>query len=108
MLNVLGPAIRAKVGDDNPALMQESYKLFGQQTGQRLGLMFMQNEAQRERDVNLRHGVDPALVYQGIGDKDYAANVSNLGTSFQGLMQVLGSNAIPGAITTLHGLTAAI
>ena len=108
MLNVLGPAIRAKVGDDNPALMQESYKLFGQQTGQRLGLMFMQNEAQRERDVNLRHGVDPASVYQGIGDKDYAANVSNLGTSFQGLMQVLGSNAIPGAITTLHGLTAAI
>ena len=59
--------------------MQESYKLFGQQTGQRLGLMFLQNEAQRERDVGLRQGVDPKSVYQGIGDKDYAANVWRIG-----------------------------
>jgi hypothetical protein len=108
MNTVLGPAIRAKVGDSNRALMEESYKIFGQQTGERLGLMFLQNEAQRQRDVNLRQGVDPDSVYKGIGDKDYAQNVSNLGASFQSLMQVVGSNAIPGAITTIHGITDAL
>jgi hypothetical protein len=106
--DIIGPAVRAKVGDSNEALMEESYKIFGQQTGQRLGLMFLQNEAQRKRDVALKNGVDPASVYQGIGDKDYKANLDNLGTSFQGLMQVLGSNQIPGAITTLHAITSAV
>ena len=105
MLNVLGPAIRAKVGDSNPELMEESYKIFGQQTGQRLGLMFLQNEAQRQRDVALRHGVDPDSVYKGIAEKDYQANLTNLGTSAQGLTQVVGAGAVPNANIGLQALS---
>lgn len=107
-LETLGPLIRAKVGDNNANLMQESYKIFGQQTGQRLGLMFLQNEAQRERDVNLRHGVDPAKVYQGIEDKDLGMNVKNLGSSFQSFMQVLGGPSVETAINGLHLMTSAM
>ena len=106
-LETLGPAIRAKVGDNNADVMQESYKIFGQATGQRLGLMFLQNEAQRQRDVNLRHGVDPDAVNKGIYDKDLGMNLDNLGASIKGFAQVVGSAEIPAAITVIHGLTAA-
>jgi hypothetical protein len=107
-LETLGPAIRAHVGDDNVELMQESYKLFGQQTGQRLGLLFLQNEAQRQRDVNLRHGVDPRAAIAGINDKDFGANLDNLGASIRGFAQVVGAPAIPNAIAGLHLLTDAM
>ena len=106
-LETLGPAIRAKVGDNNADVMQELYKIFGQATGQRLGLLFLQNEAQRQRDVNLRHGVDPDAVNKGIYDKDLGMNLDNLGASIKGFAQVVGSTEIPAAITVIHGLTAA-
>ena len=48
--------------------------MFGQQTGQRLALMFLANEAQRQRDVAIKNGVDPSGVYQGMVDKDFGAN----------------------------------
>ena len=41
-------------------LIQESSKMFGQQTGQRLALMFLANEAQRQRDVAIKNSVDPS------------------------------------------------
>jgi hypothetical protein len=109
-LDTVGPAIKEKYGDKMTTadLMQESYKLFGQQTGQRLGLMYLSNEAQRERDVAIKNGVDPNSVYKGIGDKDLGANVSNLGASIAGLAQVVGGPAVPQAIEGLHLLTGAI
>ena len=105
-LNTVGPAIEAKFGANvsTADLIQESSKMFGQRTGQRLALMFLANEAQRQRDVAIKNSVDPSGVVQGITDKDYGANLDNLGKSIQGFAQVLGSTEIPTAIAGLHVL----
>jgi hypothetical protein len=109
-IDVVGPAIEAKFnGNASTAdLIQESSKTFGQQTGQRLALMFLANEAQRQRDVAIKNGVNPQGVIQGITDKDYAANLDNLGKSIQGFAQVLGGPSIELAIGGLHLITGAV
>jgi hypothetical protein len=109
-LDTVGPAIEAKYGEHMTTadLIQESSKMFGQQTGQRLALMFLANEAQRQRDVAIKNGVDPQGVYQGIVDKDFAANLGNLGSAIKGFAEIVGSANIPAAIYGLHLLSDAI
>ena len=89
-INTVAPAIEAKFGSgmSTADLIQESSKMFGQQTGQRLALMFLANEAQRQRDVAIKNGVDPSGVYQGMVDKDFGANVGNLGSAIVGFAQI--------------------
>jgi hypothetical protein len=112
LTDVWGPAVKAKLEKegtyDTAHIMAESYKDFGQQTGQRFGLLFLQNLPQVQRDQLLRHGVDPASAYSGIGDKDYAANMSNVGSAAKGFMEVFGSPSVPSAIGGLHLLTDAM
>jgi len=112
LTDVWGPAVKAKLEKegtyDTAHIMAESYKDFGQQTGQRFGLLFLQNLPQVQRDQLLRHGVDPASAYSGIGDKDYAANMNNVGAAAKGFMEVFGSPSVPNAIGGLHLLTDAM
>jgi len=109
-INTVAPAIESKFGStmSTADLIQESSKMFGQQTGQRLALMFLANEAQRQRDVAIKNGVDPSGVVQGMYDKDYGANLNNLGAAISGFAQVLGSTEIPMAISGLHVLADAV
>src|ERR1700677_2055625 len=101
--DVWGPAVKEKLGANFSVanLMQESYKDFGQQTGQRLGLMFLMNAAQQDRDIGIRHGINPNSVYGGIGERDLAANLDNLSKSFQGFAQVVGGPSTAAAISGL-------
>jgi hypothetical protein len=112
LTDVWGPAVKAKLEKeghyDTAHIMQESYKDFGQQTGQRFGLLFLQNLPQVQRDQLLRRGVDPASAYSGIGDQDYAANINNVGSAAKGFMEVFGSASVPTAIGGLHLLADAI
>jgi hypothetical protein len=110
--DVWAPYVRKRFAEEgkefNPAnIMQESYKDFGQATGQRLALMFLMNKAQQDRDISIRHGVDPSSAYSNIGDKDYAANINNVG-AIKGFIEIFGSASVPAAIVGLHLLTDAI
>jgi hypothetical protein len=107
------PAVKKKFEKEgkefNPGnIMQESYKDFGQATGQRLALMFLMNKAQQDRDIAIRHGVDPAAAYSGIGDQDLGANIRNVRSAAKGFMEVFGSASVHTAIGGLHLLTDAL
>jgi hypothetical protein len=111
--DIWAPALKEKFlkegKDFSPAnIMQESYRDFGQQTGQRLGLMFLMNKAQQDRDIALRMGVDPSAVVKGITSNDYAANLDNLGKSITSFAQVLGGPSIPLAIGGVQMITGAV
>ena len=111
--DVWAPAVKKKFAGEGKEfnagnIMQESYKDFGQQTGQRLALMFLMNKAQQDRDVALRMGVDPAAAYKGIGEKDYADNVKNLGAAITGFSEVIGGPSTGAAIAGLSALSSAI
>jgi hypothetical protein len=108
----VGPGSQGKLEKegtyDTAHIMAESYKDFGQQTGQRFGLLFLQNLPQVQRDQLLRHGVDGASAYSGIDDKDYAAKMENVGAAAKGFMEIFGSPSVPNAIGGLHILTEAM
>lgn len=113
LVDVWGPAVKDKLLRDGKEInvaniMEESFKDFGQQTGQRLGLMFLMNKSQQDRDIAIRHGVNPASAYSGIGEKDLGANLDAVAKAWQGFAQVVGGPSTEAAIAGLHGLTGAM
>ncbi len=70
--------------------------------------MFLANEAQRQRDVAIKNEVDPSGAYQGMIDKDFGANVGNLGSAIVGFAQIVGAANIPAAILGLQLITNAV
>jgi len=108
--DVWGPAVMRKLGPNATVadVMQESYKDFSTSTAQRLGLLFLANSAQVERDKLIRNSVDPKGAYQGMVAYDLAANANNLSAAIKGLGEVLGGPSTDVAISGLQTLTSAI
>jgi hypothetical protein len=110
MIDVLKPAIDARF-HGHPEIadtMEESYKLFGTAPGQKAGLIMIQNTAQIDKDIAIRHAIDPGAAYQGMIGKDYQANLDALGASIQNFGQAVGSPAVASAIGYMQQMSGVI
>lgn len=104
----LNDLMSAKGMGDQEKLM-EVFRLFGRQTVQRLVAEALSNEPQFERARNIFHDIpSTAKQFQSLQDKDLDTNILSFEKAWKGLMQALGEQGIPLAISVLHGLTNAL
>jgi hypothetical protein len=108
MRDVLTPAMKAHGYTSNADTQQELYRLFGTETGRRMAGLYLQNEAQIQRDAELYRKVNPDMAYQGIAAHDYGANLQNLGRSIENFGQAVGSPSVGAAIGYMRAISAVL
>ena len=93
-------------GMNSQQKLEEVFKLFGRQTTQRLVAEALSGEPQFARQRSIYGGI-PGVheQYAMLQRDDLDTNIKSFEAAWQGLMQVLGEQGIPTAITILHDLT---
>jgi hypothetical protein len=97
-------------GKTDPSdINQELYKVLGTETMRRIAGLFLQNSGQIERDANLQKGAaDVDTAYGNIKAGDYEANVKNVETAWESLMQAFGAPMVATAIQGMQMVANAI
>ena len=96
-------------GMDSQQKLMEVFKLFGRQTTQRLVAEAFSAEPQFERARHMFHDIpDPSKQYDMLQKEDLDTNLKSFEAAWHGLLQALGEQGVPVAITILHNLTDAL
>ena len=108
--DVWAPAAAAQLKKENmpetlPNMLQEAIKDYGTQTGQRLALLYWSNKAQVDKDIALRHGVNPEDAYKGMVEHDFGANMTALSKSINDFAGSVGSPGVDAAIQRMQQMS---
>jgi len=108
---ITGPLndLMTKQGLDQQGKLQAVFALFGRQTTQRLVAEALSSGPLFERARKM-FGTIPGVdeQYKELQSKDLDTNIKSFTAAWQGLMQALGEQGIPLAITIMHKLTDAL
>jgi hypothetical protein len=87
----------------------EVFKLFGRQTTQRLAAEGLSSEPQFARARKMFADIpDIDEMFKSLQQMDLDTNITSFTQAWKGLMEVLGEQGVPVAISILHGLTEAM
>jgi len=105
--DVFVPALALHGIKSQDAVMVELYKIFGTETGRRLGGLYMTNQEQVKRDANLYRNASTE-GYQDIAKGDWDSNVKDMHTAITNLMQALGAPAVQAGVDMMHKISVGI
>lgn len=105
MSSVLLPAFSQHGITSAADIQQELYRVFGTETGRRMAGLYIQNQAQIERDAKLYDQALGGQAYGNVAKGDLAANTKNFADAYQSLLQALGSPLVPTAIQALQTMS---
>jgi hypothetical protein len=106
---VLLPSLSAKGVTSSADIQQELYRVFGTETARRMMGLFIQNQAQIQKDASLYDNARKAGgAYPGIAGGDLGQNVTNLRDAVNNFLQAFGAPIVPMAIETLQKLSSGI
>lgn len=108
---ITGPldAMLTARGMDAQAKLLEVFKLFGRQTTQRLVAEAMSAEPQFTRARSMFQGIpNTRQEYTRLYNEDLDTNIKSFQAAWKGLMEALGEQGVPVAISLIHNLTDAL